>query len=54
MLDKLAPSASSPHLKLSLQSLRAETAYVDWIKRFVPFHGKRRPRKLDEGRSWRF
>jgi integron integrase len=27
-------------------SIRTETAYVDWIKRYVVFHGKRHPRDL--------
>lgn len=27
-------------------SIRTETAYVDWIKRFVLFHGKRHPRDM--------
>jgi hypothetical protein len=27
-------------------SLRTERAYSDWIKRFIHFHGKRRPAEL--------
>jgi len=27
-------------------SLRTETAYLDWIKRFILFHGKRHPREM--------
>lgn len=27
-------------------SIRTETAYVDWIRRFVLFHGKRHPREM--------
>jgi integron integrase len=27
-------------------SIRTETAYVDWIKRFILFHGKRHPREM--------
>ncbi|MBX7223744.1 MAG: phage integrase N-terminal SAM-like domain-containing protein [Blastocatellia bacterium] len=27
-------------------SLRTETAYLDWIKRFIRFHGKRHPQEL--------
>jgi integron integrase len=27
-------------------SIRTETAYVDWVRRFVLFHGKRHPREL--------
>ena len=29
-------------------SLRTEEAYVDWVKRFILFHGKRHPRELAE------
>jgi hypothetical protein len=31
-------------------SLRTETAYARWIKRFILFHGKRHPRDL--GAVW--
>lgn len=31
-------------LRLRHYSLRTERAYVDWIKRFILFHGKRHPR----------
>jgi hypothetical protein len=27
-------------------SLRTETSYVNWIKRFILFHGKRHPQDL--------
>jgi hypothetical protein len=27
-------------------SLRTEEAYVDWIRRFILFHGKRHPREM--------
>ena len=27
-------------------SLRTETAYVNWIRRFILFHGKRHPQEL--------
>jgi hypothetical protein len=27
-------------------SLRTEDTYVQWIKRFIYFHGKRHPREL--------
>jgi integrase len=29
-------------------SLRTEQAYLDWIRRFILFHGKRHPRDLGE------
>src|SRR5437660_7674862 len=29
-------------------SLRTEQAYLDWIRRFILFHGKRHPRELNE------
>jgi integron integrase len=54
MVDKLAPSASPPRLLDQVRyrvrtlhySLRTETAYVDWIKRFILFHGKRHPSEM--------
>ena len=33
-------------LRLKHYSLRTETAYVGWIKRYIHFHGKRHPRDL--------
>ncbi len=36
------------HLRVKHYSLRTETAYIDWIRRFVLFHGKRHPRDLAE------
>jgi integrase-like protein len=35
-------------------SLRAEEAYVGWIKRFIFFHGKRHPLEMGSGRSRSF
>jgi hypothetical protein len=29
-------------------SLRTEEAYLDWIRRFILFHGKRHPREMAE------
>jgi len=29
-------------------SLRTEQSYVDWIKRFILFHGKRHPAQMDK------
>ena len=29
-------------------SIRVEDAYVDWIKRFILFHGKRHPAQMGE------
>jgi len=31
-------------LRLKHYNLRTELAYVDWIKRYILFHGKRHPR----------
>jgi len=36
-------------LRLKHYSIRTEEAYVDWIKRFILFHGKRHP--SDMGRA---
>ncbi len=33
-------------LRVKHYSIRTERAYVDWIKRFIGFHGKRPPREL--------
>jgi integron integrase len=33
-------------VRLRHYSIRTEQAYVDWIKRFIRFHGKRHPREL--------
>lgn len=54
MVDKLAPSASPPRLLDQVRyrvrtlhySLRTETAYVDWIKRFILFHGNHHPSEM--------
>jgi integron integrase len=36
-------------LRLKHYSLRTERAYLDWIRRFILFHGKRHPREMGEG-----
>ncbi len=41
MLDQVRLS-----LRTRRYSLRTETSYVDWIKRFILFHGKQHPRDL--------
>ena len=33
-------------IRLKHYSIRTEQAYVDWIKRFIGFHGKRHPGQL--------
>ncbi|MGH7936353.1 MAG: phage integrase N-terminal SAM-like domain-containing protein, partial [Chthoniobacterales bacterium] len=35
-------------------SLRTEQAYVDWIRRFIRFHGNRHPSGLDHADVVRF
>ena len=35
-------------------SIRTEQAYVDWIRRFILFHGKRHPNELGEADVGRF
>ncbi|ALP54174.1 integrase [Candidatus Tenderia electrophaga] len=35
-------------------SIRTETVYIDWIKRFILFHKKRHPSELDESDVARF
>ena len=36
------------HLRVKRYSIRTEQAYVDWIRRFILFHGKRHPGELNE------
>lgn len=36
------------HLRVKHYSIRTEQAYVDWIRRFILFHGKRHPDQMDE------
>jgi integron integrase len=36
-------------LRFKHYSLRTEEAYVDWIRRFIVFHGKRHPREMGVG-----
>ncbi len=33
-------------IRLKHYSIRTETAYVDWVRRFVVFHHRRHPREL--------
>ncbi|MBM3835711.1 MAG: integron integrase [Verrucomicrobia bacterium] len=33
-------------IRVKHYSIRTETTYVDWIKRFILFHGKRHPREM--------
>src|SRR6516162_4045684 len=50
------PSANKPKLLDQVRdiirrrhySIRTEQAYVDWIKRFILYHGKRHPRDMAE------
>jgi len=50
-----APAATQPpkllhrmrdHLRTRHYSIRTETAYVDWARRFILFHGKRHPQDM--------
>ena len=36
------------HLRVKHYSIRTEQAYVDWIRRFILFHGKRHPAEMGE------
>ena len=59
--DRAAPTASAgpggapapklldrlrDHLRTRHYSIRTETAYVDWARRFILFHGKRHPQEM--------
>lgn len=35
-------------LRYKQYSLRTEQAYIQWIKRFIYFHGKRHPEQMNE------
>jgi hypothetical protein len=35
-------------LRVKHYSIRTEKAYVDWIRRFILFHGKRHPSEMGE------
>jgi len=35
-------------LRLRHYSIRTEESYVDWIRRFILFHGKRHPKEMGE------
>ncbi len=56
MPDQTVPIPATPklldrvrwHLRVKRYSIRTEQAYVDWIRRYILFHGKRHPDKLDE------
>ena len=50
-----SPAATQPpkllnrmrdHLRTRHYSIRTETAYVDWARRFILFHGKRHPQEM--------
>jgi integron integrase len=36
------------HLRVKHYSIRTEQAYIDWIRRFILFHGKRHPKNMGE------
>jgi integron integrase len=42
------------HLRVKHYSLRTEQAYVDWIRRFILFHGKRHPNEMGEEQITQF
>jgi len=52
--DSFSNASKPPHLLKALRdairlkhySLRTEETYVQWIRRFIHFHGKRHPREL--------
>jgi hypothetical protein len=36
------------HLRVKHYSIRTEKTYLDWIRRFILFHGKRHPAEMGE------
>ena len=41
-------------IRVKHYSIRTEQAYIDWIKRFILFHGKRHPAEMGEEEVARF
>ncbi|MGX8884026.1 phage integrase N-terminal SAM-like domain-containing protein [Methylovorus sp. SPW-M1] len=37
-------SRSQPRIRMMHYSIRTEKAYVNWVKRFIPFHNKAIPK----------
>ena len=40
------------HLRARHYSLRTETAYLDWVRRFILFHHKRHPQDMGRARCY--
>jgi len=36
-------------IRVRRYSIRTETSYIDWVRRFILFHGKRHPREMGAG-----
>ena len=36
-------------IRLRHYSIRTEKAYIDWIKRYIYFHGKKHPQEMKSG-----
>ena len=49
MLDQIRGGLCTKHY-----SIRTEQAYVDWVRRFILFHGTRHPRDLGPAEVERF
>ena len=45
LLDQLRDKVRLKHL-----SIRTERAYVQWVRQFIVFHGKRHPRRWAQAR----
>jgi integron integrase len=43
LLDRVRSDVRVKHY-----SIRTEKAYIDWIRRFILFHGKRHPNEMGE------
>ena len=41
-------------LRVRHYSIRTEATYIQWIKRFIVFHGKRHPAEMESVKSPRF
>ncbi len=55
-MEAAVPTAKKPKLldrarsdlRVKRYSIRTEKAYIDWIRRFILFHGKRHPNEMGE------
>jgi hypothetical protein len=42
------PDRLREHVRVLHYSIRTDDAYVNWIRRYILFHGKRHPREMGQ------